>query len=541
MSLREEQLRSLANDTFDVAIIGGGINGAVSAAALSKRGVKVALIDANDFAGFTSQHSSNLVWGGIKYMESYDFRLVASLCKSRNELMRSFPSTIKEIRFFTSISRGFRHHPLSLLLGSWIYWLFGRGYTQKPRYLTTRKIAALEPVIDTTDCIGGMEYSDAYLFDNDARFVFSFIRSAIQSGAVATNYVASEGSIRTKDNEWHTLAKDQQSGARFTIKSKTLINASGAFVDKQNRLSSVLTDHRHVFSKGIHLIVPRLTDTKRVLTFFASDGRLFFAIPMANRTCIGTTDERVDEAITQVTDEDRDFVLSNINSRLALDKPLDKNDIISERCGVRPLVVDQSLSASADFLHMSRKHIVEVIEESCHLSIFGGKLTDCINVGDEICDKISAFGIDVAPPSGKWYGEPDISQKNLFLQKAKELNLHTRQAEDTDELFTDRLWRRYGKDAFKVLQIIESDPTSCEPIISGTGLTRCEAIYSRHHEMIENLEDYLRRRSKLELLFGRDKLKNHADLPTLSAALFGDKAEAQLQKYKQCDGNPIYS
>ena len=101
--LRKNNIEKLPHGIFDVLIIGGGINGAVSAAALAAKGVKVALIDKGDFAGFTSSNSSNLAWGGIKYLESHEYGLVNKLCKSRNHLMRSYPSTVKEIRFFTSI------------------------------------------------------------------------------------------------------------------------------------------------------------------------------------------------------------------------------------------------------------------------------------------------------------------------------------------------------------------------------------------------------------------------------------------------------
>ena len=99
-------------------ILGGGINGAVSAASLAAKGVKVALIDKGDFAGFTSSNSSNLAWGGIKYLESYEYLLVNKLCKSRNHLMRSYPSTVKEVRFLTSIQKGFRFPPFFIYMGT---------------------------------------------------------------------------------------------------------------------------------------------------------------------------------------------------------------------------------------------------------------------------------------------------------------------------------------------------------------------------------------------------------------------------------------
>ena len=125
MDLRTKNLSRLENEDFDVAIVGSGINGAVSAAALAAHGIRVALIDAGDFSGFTSQQSSNLVWGGIKYMEGYEFGLVAGLCKSRNELLDSFPSTVKEIRFLMTLSRQFRFHPWIIFASTWLYWLLG--------------------------------------------------------------------------------------------------------------------------------------------------------------------------------------------------------------------------------------------------------------------------------------------------------------------------------------------------------------------------------------------------------------------------------
>ena len=140
MNLRENNINRLSGKTFDVLIIGGGINGAVSATALSAQGARVALVDKSDFAGFTSQNSSNLVWGGIKYMETYEFSLVRQLCKSRNLLLLSYPSAIKEIRFFTNLEKGFRYSSHMLYGGVLIYWAIGNFFTRFPRLLSPQKI-----------------------------------------------------------------------------------------------------------------------------------------------------------------------------------------------------------------------------------------------------------------------------------------------------------------------------------------------------------------------------------------------------------------
>src|SRR4029077_5849357 len=121
---------------------------------------------------------------------------------------------------------------------------------------------------------------------------------------------------------WTARAREVISGREFDIRARVLINACGPFADRVNAGNEVRTAHRHVFSKGIHLLVDRLTPNRRVLTFFADDGRLFFVIPMGPCTAIGTTDTRVDDPNAVVTDEDRRFVLSNINKRLRLPHPL---------------------------------------------------------------------------------------------------------------------------------------------------------------------------------------------------------------------------
>ncbi len=538
MELRKRNIEQLTSTEFDVLIVGGGINGAVSAAALAARGARVGLIDCRDFAGFTSQQSSNLVWGGIKYMESYEFGLVAGLCKSRNELLRSFPSTVKEIRFLTTISKGFRYHPLFMIAGSWLYWLFGRGKTRIPKLLSTAEIADREPLINIEDSRGGIEYSDAYLYDNDARFVFNFVRNAMDKGCIAANYVKSLGASRDNSGNWTTEAKDEISGESFTIKSKILINAAGAFVDQHNAQVGIETEYHHLFSKGIHLIVPRISSKNRVLAFFANDGRLFFAIPMGNRTCIGTTDTRVDDPVTQVTDEDREFVLSNINARLSLPTPLTRHDVIAERCGVRPLAINNGQTNETDFLQLSRKHIVESSLEQGYISIFGGKLTDCLNVGDEVCEAVSKLGLSLRKPQQKWYGEPGNTDRLAYFQRARQLGLDKITATDTEEKLSQRLWRRYALQANKMLDAIENDPSLSEPLIEDGGIRRCEIDYLVNNELIVKLDDFLRRRSKIELLMSCAELKKSQGLYEACEKLFGEQAKSRFDEYfKETEGS----
>lgn len=530
MTLRQSNIEKLDHGQFDVLVIGGGINGAVSAAALSGKGARVALIDRGDWAGFTSQQSSNLAWGGIKYMETYDFVLVRKLCLSRNHLIRSFPSIVQEIRFYTGVPKGFRHSRWKLWAGAWLYWFMGNGFTRPPRLLSRETMRTEEGILDVERTVGGFEYSDAYLHDNDSRFVFKFIRSALNNGCIAANYVESLGA-RRDGAVWVTRARDVISGRTFEIRSRALVNAAGPFVDDHNALAGEKTEHHHVFSKGVHLIVDQLTPHKRVLTLFASDGRLFFVIPMGARTCIGTTDTLVDSPYTEVTDEDRDFILANVNDKLSLSTPLTRRDIIAERWGVRPLVVRGDTGGERDFLQLSRKHAIEVDSARAHISIFGGKLTDCINVGDEVSTHIADMGVDLRYPDHRWYGEPPEAYRKEFEHQAALMDLDAYTAPESSETLTRRLWRRYGAGAFVLLEDIRRDPRQAEVLIKATEYIRCELQETARREMVVKLEDFLRRRSKIALVVRRDDIRNSPGLLEACKILFGDEAQEKLDEY----------
>ena len=529
LSLRQTNLRKLGERDFDVTIVGAGINGAVSAAALAARGVRVALIDKNDFGSGSSSQSSNLAWGGIKYLESGELGLVAGLCKSRNHLMRSFPSTVKEIRFLAAIQRGFRMPAVLLYCGTLLYWAIGRFATAAPRLLSRGGLNRREPRIRIDNARSGFEYSDCYLHDNDTRFVFSFVRSAMNYGAVAANYVGA-GNARREGNHWVVSATDDIDKQSFEIRSSILINACGPQVDLFNRQSGQQTEHRHLFSKGVHLIVDRIGEGTRILTFFASDGRLFFVIPMGPTTCIGTTDTQVDDPNVGVTQEDREFILSNANEMLDLDRPLTTADIIAERCGVRPLAVSGEQS-DANWVELSRKHEVEVNTEQRHISIFGGKLTDCLNVGHEIAAVVAGLGTTFPVSGQRWYGEPDRHVKEEFLVQANLLGLDEMTDPRSCEPLTERLWRRYGANAFEMLESIREDPSNADRLIENAEYLRCEIEQAGRREMITKLDDFLRRRSKISLVVRKEDIVNAPGLREACRILFGDDGDAKLREY----------
>ncbi len=287
-----------------------------------------------------------------------------------------------------------------------------------PRLFDAERVKAEEPVIDTTTAVGGIQYQDAYLIDNDSRFVFSFVRSAIEAGAAAANYVELVSARRVGDR-WVAELRDVDSGATFTTAARAIVNAAGPFVDELNSEWGLHSEHRIVYSKGIHLVVPRLTTTRhdRVLAFFDDTRRLFYVIPMGRRSVIGTTDTRVDTPFTAVDADDRRFLLDQINARLDLAQPLTVGDIIAERSGVRPLVVKRGGSdhAGTDWTSLSRKHEIERDDDRCVVTVFGGKLTDCLNVGAEVAHEIEQLGVPLERDLHNWYGEPAGATRDRVL------------------------------------------------------------------------------------------------------------------------------
>lgn len=534
MALRDNNISRLQNGSFDVLIVGGGINGAVSAAVLAGRGASVALIDRGDFAAFTSQESSNLVWGGFKYLENYELRLVRKLCVSRNRLMKAYPDNIKELPFLASLDRTSPYAPWFSALGALAYWGIGNFRTHHPRLLGATRVKAEEPAINTSTVRGAIEYRDAYLKDNDARFVFSFVRSSIEAGATVANYVTLISAERV-DGRWRAHLLDEETGDEFTANAKILINAAGPFVDGLNSSWGLRTEHRVVYSKGIHLIVPRLTTRvhERVLAFFDDTQRLFYVIPMGARSVIGTTDTRVDDPFTPIDDEDREFLLEQINKRLDLPRPLTVDDILAERSGVRPLVVtsDGDNRNDVDWTSLSRKHEIEVEGDAQAITIFGGKLTDCLNVGEEVAEAVESLGLPLEPDLGTWYGEPTTETRTEFYRQARRMKLDDLRDKPEVEPLSDRLWRRYGRRAFSMLEAIREDPSMGREIMGSTDYLRVELHLAASTEMITRLEDFMRRRSKIEQVVSDSDIRNSTGLREVAEILFGDRAEEKLDEY----------
>ena len=367
------------------------------------------------------------------------------------------------------------------------------------------------------------------------RALIGDVRSAIEAGAAAANYVELVSAERDGDR-WIAQLRDVDTGEEFRTSARTIVNAAGPFVDANNESWGIKTEHRIVYSKGIHLVVPRLTTTRhdKVLAFYDDDERLFYVIPMGRRSVIGTTDTRVDTPFTEVTDDDIDFLLAQINARMDLDHPLTRDDIIADRCGVRPLVVqsDGADQTEVDWTKLSRKHAVETDHRKRIVTIFGGKLTDCLNVGEEVAEEIESLGVPLERDLHNWYGEPAKATQKEFFRQARLMKLDRVRSKPEVEPLSDRLWRRYGRRAFAMLDAIREEPAMAEDIMGSADYIRIELHEAARSEMVTKLEDFMRRRSKIELVVSDADIEASSGLREVAEILFGaDDADRRLAEY----------
>jgi glycerol-3-phosphate dehydrogenase len=533
--MRSELLERLGTGRFDVLVVGGGINGAVSAAALAAGGATVALVERGDFAGLTSQETSNLVWGGVKYLQSRELRLVWSLCGARNRLVAAFPGRVRPTRFLGVLDGGAPVGRRVAGAGAALYWALGRGVTPRPRSYGPRRAAAVEPLVATPGLRGAVEYWDARLVDGDARFVWDFVASALSNGAVAVNYVALVAAERSHGGSagpagWRVRLRDVRTGEELETTARVVVNAAGPLAPEVGELLGAPARHRLALSKGVHLVVPRILAADRVVAMFDDDSRPFFVIPLGDRTMIGTTDTRVapgDVDAVAVTEEDRAFLLAQVNRRLALERPLTSADVVAERAGVRPLVLtgEAGETAESDWLTLSRRHRVDADTGRGVVTILGGKLTDCVNVGEEIVGVMSAFGLEVRSVN-LWCRSPGLPDAAELRRLARESlpaggfpdgRYDEYGGAELSAAMVEALWRRQGRKAPRVLAAWRADPASAGEILPGTAVSRAELDLMVREELVVTAEDLFRRRT----LLGQTRSAAELEATGAVAGLFG--------------------
>jgi len=521
--MRSRQLERLAGHRFDVLVVGGGVNGAVAAAALAAGGASVAVVERADFAGLTSQQTSNFIWGGIKYLQSWELPLVRSLCRARNQLLRAFPSRITPTAFLGVIDRDAPMGRYLVGAGAALYWALGAGRTPLPRVYGPRRAAAVEPAIATPGLRGAVRYHEARLVDGDARFVWDLIATARRRGAVTANYVELTDAEHGRAG-WRLGLLDRHGGGRLEVDADVLVNAAGPLAPRLGGLLGVPSRYRLVLSKGVHLVVPRLFSPDRVVAMFDDDNRPFYVMPLQDRSMIGTTDTRVTDVDVRVEAADRDWLLGQANRRLALDRPLTAADVVAERAGVRPLVVPaQGRVDESDWLALSRRHRIEVDARRRVVTVLGGKLTDCVNVGTEVRTEVARLGVPVRPVRS-WYGEDGAATRADTLRLAADA---LRGRPDGPALAA-ALCRRQGAGALDVVAAWRRDPAGAAVLFPGTDLTRAELAHIAGTELVVTLADLFRRRTVLSQVRDAAELRDNPATLELAGLVVPETAGAAV-------------
>jgi glycerol-3-phosphate dehydrogenase len=362
-------LAALASERFDVLVIGGGILGAGIARDAALRGLRVAVIDQADFASGTSSRSSKLIHGGFRYLEQYDFRLVSESCREREILQQLAPYLVQPQPFLLPVYDGDARSLTKLRLGMTVYDLLARyRNVARHRLLSPSGTREKEPALAPGGLRGAILYYDCRA--DDARFCLDNLIHAAEAGAVCANYCALTGFAVRENRIAAAAVADRLSDATFEVTARVYINATGPWVEQVAGLSPF--NGRQVAlspTKGVHLLLPRLTNEHAITFQSRRDGRILFVIPWGESSVVGTTDTdwRGDEP--RATPEDIEYLLAEIRT-LFPDRAFNAADIITTFAGVRALLRSELRNPS----QRSREHLI-ARQGSNLISVAGGKYT----------------------------------------------------------------------------------------------------------------------------------------------------------------------
>ena len=460
---------------FDVAVIGGGINGAGIARDAAGRGLSVLLLEQGDLAGATSSASTKLIHGGLRYLEHYEFRLVREALTEREILLRAAPHLVRPMRFVLPHHAGLRPW-WTIRAGLFLYDHLGGRKLLPPTRSVALSDGALKPGFPR-----GFEYSDCWV--DDARLVVLTARDAALRGAdirTRTRCLAA----RPVDGVWSlTLDPGQEARARV------LVNAAGPWVSQV--LSGVAAQNAPTLVrlvKGSHIVTRRLFPGEHAFIFQNADGRVCFAIPYQDDfTLIGTTDEDYtgDPRTVAISPSEEAYLLGAVNTYLRT--PVTGEDIVWRYAGVRPLRDDGASKAQ----EATRDYVLELTGTPPVLSVFGGKITTYRRLAEAAMAKLAPFFPGLKQP---WTAHATLPGGNFPWDGADALIADLlRRTSTLPPATARRLIRAYGTDAAALTENPGED--------LGAGLTEREIDWLVRHEYARTAEDILWRRTKLGLRF----------------------------------------
>jgi glycerol-3-phosphate dehydrogenase len=486
---------------FDLAIIGGGINGCGIARDAAGRGLSVFLCEMGDLAGGTSSRSTKLIHGGLRYLEQYDLRLVREALTEREVLWRIAPHIVRPLRFVLPHQAGLR--PAWMLrTGLFIYdHLGGRERLPGTRVLDLATDAAgapLKPGVFSA----AFEYSDCWV--DDARLVILNARDAAERGATIRTRARAIAASRERE-AWQLTIADAGSGNRETVSARVLVNAAGPWVAGVSAVGLGRNEPGQVrLVQGSHIVVPKLFEHDRAYIFQRPDGRIVFAIPYEGAfTLIGTTDRDYagDPAAVAATPEEIAYLCEAASA--AFTRHVQPDDVIWTYSGVRPLHDDGTGEAKA----ASRDYVLELDDKpdlAPQLSIIGGKITTYRRLAEAVLERLA---VHLPPREGLaagWTGTAPLPGGEFDPDELPAIVARlVRSYPFLDPAHATRLMRAYGTRASRLLGKARSTDDLGRRF--GATLTEAEVRYVSEQEWAVTAEDILWRRSKLGLHMSRDE------------------------------------
>ncbi len=510
---RERSWRALTENThWDIVIAGGGVTGAGVAREAARRGLRVLLVDRQDFSWGTSSRSSKMVHGGLRYIAQGDVRTTLHSVKERERLMQEAPGLVDLMPYMMPHYEG--RFPGRFAFGMLlkVYDLLARR-----KYHTFHGAAAIReryPFINPEGLAGASEFADAVT--DDSRLVMRILHEARRDGAEVINYVAVDGTEQNADSVTVTL-RDTIGGASCKVSASVLVNATGVWVNELREQLGQSADVRP--ARGSHIVIPaeRLPVDVSFTILHPEDQRPIFVYPWEGRTVIGTTDldhPKPDNGEVGITRREMDYLLALAAFQFPA-AGIQEQDVISSWAGVRPLVASGAKNSSKE----SRDHTVW--KDGRVVSVSGGKLTT-----------FRLIALDVLKEARDELPEYDVDKKAPVFSKTE-----TSVASLVGEEMAHRLAGFYGQDAAEIIRTAKAHGGAADlQCIPGTHACWAELRWQAASEAVVHLDDLLLRRNRLGLLLKNGGLDLLPELKERLQPMLGWSDEhwaAEVERYRR--------
>jgi glycerol-3-phosphate dehydrogenase len=487
---REFAWERLGAEQFDVVVIGGGVVGSGCALDAATRGLKVALVEARDYASGTSSRSSKMFHGGLRYLEQLEFGLVREALHERElSLTTLAPHLVKPLPFLYPLTKRWWERPY-VAAGIFLYdRLGGAKSVPAQKHLTRAGALRLCPGLKRSSLIGGIRYYDTVV--DDARHTMTVARTAAHYGAVVRTSTQVVSMLREGDRVTGVRVRDSEDGAVGDVRGHVVVNATGVWTDETQALSKQRGRFKVRASKGVHVVVPRDRIVSDVAIILRTEKSVMFVIPWSSHWIIGTTDTdwALDLAHPAATKADIDYILGTVNTVLA--NPLTHADIDGVYAGLRPLLAGED----ADSSKLSREHAVAVPAPGL-VAIAGGKYTTY--------RVMAADAIDAASQYVPARVAPSITEKVQLLGADGYFALinqseHVGALQGLHPYRVRHLLDRYGSLISELLAMAADRRDLLDPIAAAPLYLKVEAAYAAAAEGALHLEDILARRMRISI------------------------------------------